>query len=150
MVALARRRVVRHDLPSMHGIVLECLQDAQHHRTTRVLLESLCEEARATIRHLLHSGVPEQVDLATAAAGDLYEQASGLLLSSTQRADAALLMRRACRAMQARHGIDVVPLSHLLHLGRFAARCPRLPRCTEAHLEVLAAPISRLLLHLFG
>jgi hypothetical protein len=147
MVALAR---ISHDLESMHQLVSQLLEGARYSRTTRLLVETLAEEASGFIRHLLHAGVPDQVDLLADAAADLLSYAEARRIDSPALADAKAQLRRSCVQMRASGGIDRAPITHIIDLGRAAARMPRLSRCSQAHLEVLAAPISRLLLHLFG
>jgi hypothetical protein len=146
MVALAR---IRHDAQGLHAIVSRQLLEARHHRTTRRLLESLAEECTALVLHLMHRGVPEHLDLLAEACADLLEHGTAERLMSRQRARAKQVLRQACRAMRAT-GTDGAPISQILELARISRRVPRVQSCTPAHLEVLAAPITRLLLELFG
>lgn len=150
MVALARPALIRHDLESMHGLVLAQLTDARHHRPTRVLVESLAEECRAFIRHLLHAGVPDQIDNLADAACDLFEQGSARLVGDAMRADARESLQRACQRMREQQGREPAPITQILTIGKLAAAMPRLRSCTPAHIETLAAPTTRLLLYLFG
>ena len=150
MVALASPTLIRHDLESMHSLVLEQLTEARHHRPTRVLAESLAEECRAFIRHLLHAGVPDQIDNLGDAACDLFEQGTACTMSDPTRAEVRGSLQRACSRMRAQQGQASAPLTHILAIGKLAATLPRLRSCTPAHLETLAAPTTRLLLYLFG
>ena len=150
MVALASPTLIRHDLESMHSLVLEQLTEARHHRPTRVLAESLAEECRAFIRHLLHAGVPDQIDTLGDAACDLFEHASARHMSDGLRDEVRASLQRACRRMRAQQGQASAPLTHILAIGKLAATLPRLRSCTPAHIETLAAPTTRLLLYLFG
>jgi hypothetical protein len=150
MVALASPALVRHDLEAMHALVIGQLHEARFHKPTRILAESLAEECRAFIRHLLHAGVPEQIDTLADAACDLFEHATAGSLSGAARAEAREAIQRACRRMRAQQGREPAPITHILAIGKLAATMPRLRSCTPAHLETLAAPITRLLLHLFG
>jgi hypothetical protein len=150
MVALASKVLIQHDLERMHGLVLGQLVEARHHRPTRVLAESLAEECRAFIRHMLHAGVPGQIDLLADAACDLFEHGTACTLSESTRADARASLRRACSRMSAQQGRECQPITHILAIGKLAATLPRLRSCTPAHLETLAAPTTRLLLYLFG
>ena len=150
MVALASPTLIRHDLESMHSLVLGQMLEARHHRPTRLLLESLAEECRAFIRHLLHAGVPDQIDNLADAACDLFEQASARHMSDGLRANVRAMLQRACGRMRAQQGREPAPITHILAIGKLAPNMPRLTSCTAAHLETLAAPTTRLLLYLFG
>jgi len=148
MVALASP-VMWRDAEQMHALVLRQLLDAKRQRGVRVLIESLAEEAHQLVRHILHRGVPEHLDLLADAAADVLEHGTAKRLLSSQRAHAKQVLRAACQAMR-QTGIDGHPLDHIVQLARLSARMPRLQSCYQAHLEVLAAPITKLLLELFG
>lgn len=150
MVALATPHLIRHDAASLHDLVMGQLCEARYHRPTRQLLELLAEEARGCIRHMLHLGVPHQLDHVAGSCCEILEHATGCIVTRDQREDAELLLREACDLMRAQHGIEVPPIDHILVLGRLAARLPRLSRCTDADRAALAAPITGLMLHLFG
>jgi hypothetical protein len=150
MVALASPALIRHDLEGMHGLVMGLLLEARHHTPTTILAESLAGECRAFIRHLLHAGVPDQIDHLADAACDLFEQGSARMLSDATRAAVRASLQRACSRMRAQQGREPAPITHIMAIGKLAATLPRLRSCTPAHLETLAAPTTRLLLYLFG
>ena len=147
-MALAGTILIKHDLESMHRLVLGQLTAARHHRPTRVLAESLAEECQAFIRHLLHTGVPHQIDTVADAACDLFEQGSARTVSAATRALVRISLQRSCTLMWERRGHEPAPIRHIVGIAKLAATMPRLTSCTPAHLETLAAPITRLLLYL--
>lgn len=150
MVALASPILLRHDAKSMHDLVMGQLCEARYHRPTRQLLELLAEEARGCIRHMLHLGVPHQLDHVATSCCEILEHATGRIVTAAARRDAQLLLREACDHTRAGHGVEAPPFDHILALGRLAAQLPRLSRCTDADRAALAAPITGLMLHLFG
>lgn len=150
MVALASTALISHDLESMHGLVTGQLLEARYHKPTRQLLEMLAEEARACISHVLHAGIPGHLDLVALSCCEILEHATGQLVTDGMRADAQQLLRHACAQWRQAQGLEVPPIDHILTLGRLAARLPRLSRCTDADRAALSAPITGLMLHLFG
>ena len=150
MVALISPAVrIWHDAEHMHGMVLGQLLQAKRRRQPRLLVESLAEEAQGMVRHILHRGAPQELDLLAEACADLLEHGTCQRLMTRDRAKAKHLLRDACLAMK-QTGIDGPPLDQILHLARISARMPRLVSCSHAHREVLAAPITKLLLALFA
>lgn len=150
MVALISPHLIRHDARTMHTLVMGQLRESRTNNRSRMLLELLAEEARACIRHMLHCGVPHHLDGVAVACCEILEHASGQLITDHARRDAQAQLRDACARMRDAHGTEAAPIDHILVLGRLAARLPRLTRCTEAHRVTLAAPITGLMLHLFG
>lgn len=149
MVALACMAMIRHDAESMHATVLRELLEARHSTQLAEMVESLAEEAQGLVRHLMHRGVPGDLDLLADAAGDLLEHASPMPITGAARARARALLRDACRAMRA-SGEPEAPLDHILRVQALSAGMPEVASCTAAHLEALAHPITQLLLELFG
>jgi hypothetical protein len=150
MVALISPAVrIWHDAEHMHGMVLGQLLQAKRRRQPRLLVESLAQEAQGMVRHILHRGAPPHLDLLAEACADLLEHGTCQRLMTRERAKAKHLLRDACLAMR-QTGIDGPPLDQVVQLARISARMPRLVACSHAHLEVLAAPITKLLLALFA
>jgi len=149
MVALARPGIVMPATSAMHGMVLRMLMDAKHLGRHRVLVQSLLEECDSYVRHVLHRGAPEQLDHLADAACDLLEHASDAMVGRGARHQARQTLIICCEAL-AIDGREQGALEHIGQLARLVHRLPRLSACSPVHLEVLAAPITKLLLALFA
>ena len=150
MVALISPAVmIWRDAEHMHWLVLGQLLEAKRRRQPRMLVENLAEEAQGMVRHILHRGAPQHLDLLAEACAALLEQGTCQRLMTRDRAKAKHLLRDACLAMK-QTGIDGPPLDQIVQLARISVRMPMLVSCSHAHLEVLAAPITKLLLALFA
>lgn len=149
MVALAQPSMAIPDTPAMHGMVMRLLIQARQTGRHRVLVQSLLEECDLYVRHVLRDGAPEQLDLLLDAACDLLEQASGWPVAGGARAEAQQELISCCE-MLATDGLERGPLEPVAELARLAHRMPPMSQCSRPHLEVLAAPITRLMLALFA
>lgn len=149
MVALVRPGIVMPSAPAVHGMVLRLLMDAKHRRRHRVLVQSLLEECDSYVRGVLHRGAPDHLHHLADAACDLLEHASDALVGRGARHQARQTLIVCCEAL-AIDGREQGALEHIGQLARLVHRLPRLSACTPVHLEVLAAPITRLLLTLFA
>ena len=149
MVALAKPSMAMPDTQAMHGMVLRLLIEAKQTRRHRVLIQSLLEECDSYVRQVLHHGAPEQLDLLADAACDVLERASGrpVLRSAREHARRKLI---GCCELLAIDGREQGALEHVAQLARLVHRLPPISKCGQLHLEVLAAPITRLLLALFA
>jgi hypothetical protein len=149
MVALAQDAMVMLPAPAMHGMVLRLLLEAQQTRRHQVMVRGLLEECDSYVRGVLHRGAPEQLDHLAEAACDLLEHASDAPVGRGARNQARQTLIVCCEAL-AIDGREQGALEHIGQLARLVHRLPRLSACSLVHLEVLAAPITRLLLALFA
>jgi hypothetical protein len=129
--------------------VMQLLVRARCDAGSELMVSSLAEECRAMLRHILHRGAPKHLDLVAEAAGDVLEAATGITVLSSQAVEAKRILRRGCEQLK-RTGLDVAPLDTVGELAQLSVRLPALANCSRAQLEVLAAPITRLLLALFA